>query len=146
VSLNRFLDDDRPPIMMRSSDKVIEAVDKMAEANEGSVLILRDDGSLEGIFTERDLLIRVVNGRRDVEKTNLGEVMTKDVIRLSSSSTLDQAIRIMAENHIRHLPIEGRSQKITGIISLRHLLHDKIDQVIQDLKLLEDFDDQVPGG
>ena len=131
---------------MRATDSVLAAVEMMAEANDGSVLIVGDDRVLEGIFTERDLLIRVVYAQIDPARTQLADVMTRDVVVLSRSDTLDHAISVMAKHHVRHLPVEDDQHNVVGVISLRHLLHDKIDQVIQELKVLEDFDDQVPGG
>jgi len=146
MSLTRFLIDDRPIIKMVPSDTVIDAVNKMSDADRSSVLILNPLGLLEGIFTERDLMTRVVKPGLDPATTTLDKVMTKDVIVLTRTTALDHAVAIMAKNHVRHLPVEDENRKIIGVISLRHLLHDKINQVVQELKVLEDYDSNVPGG
>jgi len=146
MSLTRFLIDDRPIIKMNPSDTVIDAVNRMAEVDRSSVLILNQLGLLEGIFTERDLMLRVVKPGLNPATTTLDAVMTKDVIVLTRNTTLDHAVSIMAKNHVRHLPVEDENRKIIGVISLRHLLHDKINQVVQELKVLEDYDSNVPGG
>ncbi len=146
MSLKRFLDPAHPVIKMKASDTVMEAVQNMAGAKTGAVLIMRDDKALEGIFTERDLLIRVTSAGLNPKKTLLGDVMTTDVVVLSLYSNLDHAINVMSKDSIRHLPVEDKNHDIIGMISLRHLLHEKIDLVVQELNVLEEFDDDVPGG
>jgi len=146
MSLTRFLSNDEPPITMDPDDTVMDAINKMVDAGIGSVLIQRGEGAVDGIFSERDLMIRVARLGIDPTQTLLRDVMTRNVIVLPRSATLDQAIAIMAKHEIHHLPIVEESGKLAGVLSLKNLLHDKIDEVVKELNVLEDFDDHVRGG
>lgn len=146
MSLTRFLSNDEPPITMDPDDTVMDAINKMVDAGIGSVFIERSDGTVDGIFSERDLMIRVARLGIDPTQTLLRDVMTRNVIVLPRSATLDQAIAIMAKHEIHHLPIVEESGKLAGVLSLKNLLHDKIDEVVKELNVLEDFDDHVRGG
>jgi len=146
MSLTRFLSNDEPPIAMDPNDTVMDAINKMVDAGIGSVFIERSDGTVDGIFSERDLMIRVARLGIDPTQTLLRDVMTRNVIVLPRSATLDQAIAIMAKHEIHHLPIVEESGKLAGVLSLKNLLHDKIDEVVKELNVLEDFDDHVRGG
>ena len=66
---------------------------------------MNPDGTLAGIFTERDLMTRVVAQHRDPETTQVGDAMTADPVTISPDTTLEQALEVMVANHFRHLPI-----------------------------------------
>lgn len=100
---------------------VKDAVGIMSDRNVGSLLILEDNSDLVGIFTERDLLNRVVNEGRDPETTSIREVMTEDVIVISGDVSRRDVLNLMNDKHIRHVPIADED-KIYGVISLRDLL------------------------
>jgi CBS domain-containing protein len=95
----------------------------MVERNIGAVPIVKGD-DLIGIFSERDLMKRVVSEGRDPGRTQVQEVMTADPLVVSPNESVDDCMRLMKENNFRHLPVcDGR--KLRGLISLRDLiLHD----------------------
>lgn len=95
------------------------AVDKMAEHRCGSIVVL-DGERVAGIFTERDLMLRVVHAGRDPTKTPLGEVMTKDPDTIDADAPVADAIRAMDEFSYRYLPVIAEGRCI-GVISTRHL-------------------------
>ena len=146
MSLKRFFNSASPFISMEGSQTVMDAVEKMVERKKGAVVILQEGAGLRGVFTERDVMTKIVATGRDPEITPLKDVMTTDVIMLPASSSLDHAIKIMGKNGIRHLPVEDKNHNIIGMISLRHLLHEKVDMVIDELNSLESYDTEVPGG
>ncbi|GIV62643.1 MAG: inosine-5-monophosphate dehydrogenase [Rhodothermaceae bacterium] len=111
---------------------VFEAVERMAFHNVGSILILRNHRVLEGIFTERDLLRRVVLEGRDPRTTPISEVMTRDVIVVSSDTPRHEVERIMREHHIRHVPIADE-ERILGVVSLRDVL--RVDRMEKDFEI-----------
>lgn len=107
------------PLIGRKSDTVREATRRMAEHACSSILICEND-KLVGIFTERDLLVRVVAADLDPDKVTLGEVMTPDPDTIDGSEPVIEAIRRMDEFSYRHLPVmEGG--KILGVVSWRDL-------------------------
>jgi CBS domain-containing protein len=100
---------------------VSEAAQRMSRHNVGSILVLDARHQLVGIFTERDLLQRVVVARRDPDATPIREVMTKDVIVVPSSTPRGDVLSLMQQQHIRHIPVAD-DEKLLGVISLRDVL------------------------
>ena len=102
---------------------VLEVARAMVERNIGAVPVLRD-GLLVGIFSERDLMKRVVVEARDPRTTRVDEVMTDDPLTVTPGEDLETCMILMRRHGFRHLPVcEGK--KLRGIVSLRDiLLHD----------------------
>lgn len=128
----------RSVITVPRTATVMEAVEIMAAARIGSVLIV-DEGRLEGIFSERDVMLRVVLEDRDPRKTKVEEVMTSPVISIPNKTTSDDALRIMVQEHIRHLPIVDERGKAQAIVSMRSLLQEKVTELHQQLDSLESY-------
>ncbi len=106
---------------------VREASRLMAEQRVGAVLIL--EGSvLQGIFTERDALNRVLAEDRDPDSTRLLEVMTEKLVTLGPNAAAVDALRLMNEVGFRHLPVV-EDDHIYGIISLRDFIGAEFQQV-----------------
>jgi CBS domain-containing protein len=115
---------------------IADAVQIMAEHNIGAVVILENQTELKGIFTERDLLRRVVGQGVDPETTPVREVMTSDVIVVPEDMGRSDALQIMQEEHIRHLPVTD-GETLRGIVSLRDLLrfeHKMQQRTIEQLR------------
>jgi CBS domain-containing protein len=104
-------------IVATSTTTVIEAVKLMAEDNVGSVII-RDNEKIRGIFTERDLLKRVVGEGKDPSVITLGEVMSSPVNACRISDDVNECARILAETNTRHLAVV-EDDALVGLISLR---------------------------
>jgi CBS domain-containing protein len=105
------------PLVGRTEDTVQTAAAAMAEHCCASILVC-DDDQLRGIFTERDLLVRVVAAGRDPARTKLGAVMTPEPDTVEASEPVVEAVRRMDECCYRHLPVR-EGQHILGVISLR---------------------------
>jgi CBS domain-containing protein len=99
----------------------------MAERNIGAVAVLRGE-ELAGIFSERDLMKRVVAAGKNPTATTVEEVMTADPLVVSPNEKITDCMRMMKEHSFRHLPIcDGR--KLKGLLSLRDLLlHDLVEK------------------
>ena len=93
---------------------------RMAEARCGSVLVV-DDGRMLGIFTERDLLVRVVAAGLDPDRTPLGEVMTADPGTIGADEPVEEAVRRMDEGGLRHLPVVEGDGSVLGVLSTRDI-------------------------
>ena len=97
----------------------LEAARFMTEQNIGAVPVLRD-GELVGIFSERDLMRRVVAAGRSPGLTKMAEVMTANPRTVSPNESVENCLFIMQEHGFRHLPVcEGK--KLMGLVSLRDL-------------------------
>ena len=111
-------------VMLPSSATVREAAICMSERQVGAVLVTRD-GALEGIFTERDLLHRVVAPGRDPNGTHLVEVMTKNPDTIEADDYAIEALSRMSERGYRHLPVLDQG-RLVGIVSRRDFLGEEI--------------------
>ena len=126
-----------PLVTVRPFATVMEAVRTMDQENIGAVAVAQGN-ALVGMFSERDLM-RVVSARRDPEQTLVRDVMTSPVEVIHRDSTADEALKIMDEKHIRHLPIVDRDGTLAGMISMRSLLHDKVAELTDQLDSLEAY-------
>jgi CBS domain-containing protein len=110
----------------------------MAHESIGAIAVI-EGSRLLGTFSERDLMLRVVLEKRDPERTQVREVMTSPVETIRRDSTADDALKVMLEKHIRHLPIMDRDGALCGMISMRSLLHDKVEDLTVQLDSLEAY-------
>ncbi|HMC23222.1 MAG TPA: CBS domain-containing protein [Thermoanaerobaculia bacterium] len=110
----------RPLFHANSSDSVRDVAKKMSEKNIGAIAIL-DSGRLVGVFSERDLMKRVVAAGLNPEKTLVANVMTKDLVVGRPDDDINAALQKMHSLGCRHLPVVD-SGNLIGMISLRDLL------------------------
>lgn len=115
-SLGSLIDEQNPLIhSVRPDVSITECVRRMNELRIGAMLVMEDD-QLIGIFTERDAMNRVLGAGLDPVSTNVSDVMTKDPVCVSTSTTLEEAMSIVTNQRIRHLPVV-EDGKVMGIVS-----------------------------
>ncbi len=111
---------DRRIYFIEADRSVLEAARLMMEHNIGAVPVLRN-GELVGMFSERDVMTRVVAGARSPGTTKISEVMTPNPRSVGTDESIDNCLFLMREFGFRHIPIvEGK--KLRGVISLRDLV------------------------
>jgi CBS domain-containing protein len=120
MSLIRDLVKDRPVYSVEADRTVLEAARFMMEHAVGALPVLRN-GDLVGIFSERDIMNRVVALGRMPGTTKVSEVMTANPKSVSTNETVENCLFLMREFGFRHLPIVDGKQ-LHGMISLRDLL------------------------
>lgn len=96
---------------------VLEAVEKMNQHKLGALVVM-DEAQVAGMFTERDVLRRVVGEGRDPGTTRVRDVMTSDVICCGPETDLDEVSAIMQKKRVRHLPICDDDGRLHGLISI----------------------------
>jgi CBS domain-containing protein len=96
---------------------VLDAVERMNQLRLGAVVVM-DEGRVLGMFTERDVLRRVVGERRDPSATPVEQVMTREVVFCGPDADADQISRIMKERRVRHLPVRDDGGDLLGLISI----------------------------
>lgn len=111
-------------IIASADDTVMTAAKMMAQANTGSVIV-KDGDAPRGIFTERDLLRKVVAAGKNPNQTCLEDVMTTPVKSVSLSTSLDEARKILSGEHIRHLAVVEQNA-LVGMISFRDVLQGQV--------------------
>ncbi len=119
------------------SATVRDATRVMAERHIGAVLVA-DDGRLQGIFTERDVLARVVAAGLDPDDTVLGRVMTPNPDTVAPNDTALDALRRMTECGYRHLPVVDGARMV-GMVSIRDLYAAANSELAEDLQQREAF-------
>jgi CBS domain-containing protein len=108
-----------------ASATVADAVDVMVARDVGAVLVMTEDRLVAGVFSERDLLARVVHAGRDPASTPLSLVMTRDVRFVSPGTTTEAALSLMHVLGFRHLlVIDG--PRVFGLVSMRDLVFQMI--------------------
>ena len=117
-----------PPPRAKSTATVYEAVRAMQNARGGAVVVV-DDDRLVGIFTERDVMLRVVAAGKDAETTLVREVMTSPVETVPAGTGAVEVLRLMVSRHIRHLPVVDEDERLVSLVSLRNILLNHLDQL-----------------
>jgi CBS domain-containing protein len=124
-TISQFLDQsNRPVYSVGPNATVREALEVMAQQNIGALLVL-DDDSLAGIFSERDYARKVVLKGKSSSDAKVSEIMTSKVITINTKHTIDQCMQIMTDNHIRHLPIVN-DENVMGLISIGDVVREMI--------------------
>lgn len=123
--------------LLPASSTVRAAAKNMAERHIGAVLI-GEGGQLQGIFTERDLLIRVVAQGLDPDATLLNEVMTRDPDTVRPDDWAALALQRMRSSGYRHVPVV-KDGTVVGIVSLRDLYAAATRELEEDLQQREAF-------
>ncbi|MCX6055724.1 MAG: CBS domain-containing protein [Chloroflexi bacterium] len=110
----------------------IEALEIMAEKNIGALLVV-DQKKPVGIFSERDFVRAVAKNKTTMLNMPVDSFMTKEIVSVTPSETIDECMAVMTKKHIRHLPV-CESGQLVGLISIG----DVVKQLIEDKDLLID--------
>jgi CBS domain-containing protein len=102
------------------SATVRQAVRQMNDAGVGALLVTEGTRPV-GMFTERDVLRRIVDAGRHPNTTHVEDVMTTDVVIVEPSTTVEEAMAVMTSRRFRHLPVVDGGE-VTGMISIGDLM------------------------
>ena len=124
-------------ISIQSDASVLDAIVLMADKGIGS-LVVRDDGELKGIVTERDYARKVIIKGRASDSTAVADIMTKDVTTVSSEMTVNKCMAIMTAIKCRHLPVVDDGE-LVGMISIGDLVEAIIRDQQEEIEQLESY-------
>ena len=124
-------------IQVDSDCIVVEAAKKMRDNKVGALMVL-ENGELVGIFTERDLMSRVVAARLDPETVKVSAAMTSSIATVPLETPIREAANLMSQNRIRHLPVL-QDGKLCGVISAGDIFAWKLREQEFTLHQLEDY-------
>lgn len=116
---------------------VYEAIEQMVEHNCGSLLVM-EEGDIAGIFTERDYLRKITLQGRTSKTTAVQEVMNSPVVVVEAGAEIDEALAMMTDRHIRHLPVVSEGQ-VVGVVSIGDLVKYKTKEQEFRIGYLEDY-------
>jgi CBS domain-containing protein len=128
----------KPPISVPHDLTVMAAVHMMVDRHVGALLVL-EDGRPAGIFTERDLMIKVTLAGRAPERVLVRDVMTSPVLHIHEDASLEEAVELTLERRIDHLPVVDRHGRVQGMLSMRHVVEDAIDELKHSVSGLEAY-------
>jgi len=116
---------------------VYESLEKMAAHNVGAVLVMEGD-KLEGIFTERDYMKKIILQDRASATTRIKDVMTTNPVCVTPTDTVENGLAIITQRRLRHLPVIDAG-KVVGIVSIGDLVKKKISDLTATIKTLNDY-------
>jgi CBS domain-containing protein len=117
---------------------VAEAVAIMTTRRVGAVAVTRGRKIL-GVFTERDLMRRVVFEMRDPAATPISDVMTSPARTVPESMSVEEAAALMRKSHFRHLAIVDRDGNLLGLVGLRYLLYEMLEELERKVEGLHSY-------
>ena len=109
------------PLTVQATAPLSEAIRRMQDGRRGCALVI-DDGKLAGIFTERDVLMKIAGHQVDIERALVGEYMTRAPVTLPADSNVAYALHVMALEGFRHIPTVDDKGRPTGVVSMRDLM------------------------
>ena len=127
----------REIISIAEDASVYDAIKSMADHGVGSLLVM-DGVVLKGIVTERDYARKVIIKGRSSESTQVGEIMTRDLVTTTSAQTVNECMTMMSERRIRHLPVMSGSE-VVGMISIGDLVQAIISDQQEEIEQLENY-------
>jgi CBS domain-containing protein len=130
---------DRNTAVVSLDATVEQAIRVMLACQVGAVAVIDEFQHVAGIFTERDVLVKVALSGRSPADTPVRELMTWPVQTGSPDVTPGQALTMMLECHFRHLPIVEVDGRVLGILSIRNLLQWRADDLHHELESLEQY-------
>ena len=116
---------------------VFEAIQLMADKRVGALLVMEQD-HLVGIVSERDYAREVILKGRASRQTRVAEIMSANVISVTSESRVRDSLALMSNNRIRHLPVVDHG-KVAGIVSIGDLVKDVISDQQETIQHLENY-------
>jgi CBS domain-containing protein len=107
------------PVTVQTTDSVMAAARSMRDGNIGDVVVV-ERGQIQGILTDRDIVVRALAEGRDPTSTTVGEICSRELTTLSPSDSVNEAVKIMRDKAIRRLPVVDGGRPV-GIVSLGDL-------------------------
>ena len=130
------------PISAEAHQTVLAVASMMVEHNIGAVPVLQE-GQLTGIFSERDLMIRVVVGGKDPARTLVSQVMTEDPLTIAPNDPLETCLTLMKRHGFRHLPVCAGGE-LKGVVSLRDILLHDLDEKDDEVRMMRAYLHSTP--
>jgi CBS domain-containing protein len=116
---------------VEETDSVADVARQMAELHVGAILVLKQ-GDLRGVFSERDLMKRVVLERLDPERTPVAEVMSRELATIDESASIEDAMEMMRRCSCRHLPVL-RGSRVVAFLSMRDVMNYELERKTEEL-------------
>lgn len=127
-----------PAVKVTPQNSVMDAIHRSLPERVGAVAVV-EGSRMVGIFTERDVMLKVVYKRLNPDRTPVGEVMTRNFFAVSPDMDPREVLKVMIARHIRHIPIIGDDGILLGMVSIRNVLQHLVDDLLHDVADLEAY-------
>ncbi|MBI5730067.1 MAG: CBS domain-containing protein [Ignavibacteriales bacterium] len=125
-------------LTVKTGTNIYDATCFMAKHNIGLSPVVAEDGKLLGVFSERDLVRRVIAKGLDLKQTSVDEVMTKDLLVADINESHDQCLKKMKDKGTRHILIVDK-EKLAGILSIKDLLEVDLKDHKETIEVLQNY-------
>ena len=127
----------RPCFTVNSNSTVVEAVEVLSRYNIGAVLVVDETKSIKGIISERDIAWRLAS-HQSINGFLASDIMTKNVISVTTNVSSSDIMKLMTENKCRHLPIVSNGQ-LLGVVSIGDVVKRLLEKYDQELEQMRTF-------
>lgn len=131
-------DKGREVVTLRADHTLREAAQMLDERRIGAIVALADDGAIVGVLSERDIVRQVARHGGAALDMRVGEAMTRAVITVAAETPVDEALQLMTDRRIRHLPIV-RNDRLTGFVSIGDLVKWKIAETEAEAEAMKSY-------
>jgi CBS domain-containing protein len=125
-------------IRIRANSKIAEAANTLTAKKIGALLVEDDSGEIVGILSERDIVRGMGKHGADLHDVGVSELMTRELIRCSPDDTVNEAMAMMTDRRIRHLPVFADG-KLVGLVSIGDLVKSRIMEVQSEAEALRQY-------
>ena len=122
---------------VEENDTVANVVRRMAEIRVGAILVFNGE-QLRGVFSERDLMKRVVLAKLDPELALVKDVMSTDIATIDETASLEEAMEAMHAHNCRHLPVT-RGSRVVAFLSMRDLMHHELARKTEEWHHMQEY-------
>jgi CBS domain-containing protein len=122
------------PASVSLTASAADAIQAMISRGMGAAAVVDENQIVAGIFTERDVLKKIALSGRDPKTIPIIEVMSAPVVMATKSTNIAEALQVMVDQQKRHLPVVEENGKLIGILSIRHVLEHKVNELTKQLE------------
>jgi CBS domain-containing protein len=139
MNIDQILNDKgREVISVKADSSLAEAARTLDEKRIGAVVALGEGGAIAGVLSERDIVRQVARNGETALKMLVGDAMTREVITIDASMKLEDAMHLMTDRRIRHLPV-FRQDRLVGVVSIGDLVKWKIAETEAEAEAMKSY-------
>lgn len=139
MTIDQILNDKGREIISVKADSSLEEAARTLDSKRiGAVVALGESGAIVGVLSERDIVRQVARNGQGALQMRVGDAMTRDVITIESSTKLEDAMQLMTDRRIRHLPV-FRNDRLVGVVSIGDLVKWKIADAEAEAEAMKSY-------
>jgi CBS domain-containing protein len=124
------------PRSVEASTPIVEAARLMKQEDVGVIPIVEGD-RLQGVITDRDIVIRIIAEGKDAQSATVGEAASQNVVTIDPQQELDEALRLMAQHQVRRLPVVEEDGRLVGILATadvaQHADEERVGETVEQI-------------